>query len=109
MGDADESSDFTQLDSFLTKLREGYDLVMGNRFQGGILPGAMPPLHRYLGNPVLTGIGRLFFKSPIGDFHCGLRAFRKDAIDSLHLQSAGMEFASEMIVKATLFHLRVTE
>ena len=109
MGDADESYDFAQLDRFLGKLREGYDLVMGNRFQGGILPGAMPPLHRYLGNPVLTGIGRLFFKSPVGDFHCGLRAFRKDAIEGLGLRTLGMEFATEMVVKATAFGLRVTE
>jgi glycosyltransferase involved in cell wall biosynthesis len=109
MGDADESYDFTQLEGFVGKLREGYDLVMGNRFQGGILPGAMPPLHRYLGNPVLTGIGRLFFKSPVGDFHCGLRAFRKDAIEALGLRTLGMEFASEMVVKATTFGLRVTE
>ncbi len=109
MGDADESYDFTQLEGFVSKLREGYDLVMGNRFQGGILPGAMPPLHRYLGNPVLTGIGRLFFKSPVGDFHCGLRAFRKDAIERLELRTLGMEFASEMVVKATAFGLRITE
>jgi hypothetical protein len=109
MGDADESYDFTHLDAFLGKLREGYDLVMGNRFQGGILPGAKPPLHRYLGNPVLTGIGRLFFKSPVSDFHCGLRAFRKDAIERLDLRTLGMEFASEMIVKATAFGLRITE
>lgn len=109
MGDADDSYDFTTLTDFVHKLDEGYDLVMGNRFQGGIRPGAMSPLHRFIGNPLLSWLGRLFFKSPIGDFHCGLRAFRKDAIDSLHLQSPGMEFASEMIVKATLFHLRVTE
>jgi glycosyltransferase involved in cell wall biosynthesis len=109
MGDADDSYDFTHLDAFVGKLREGYDLVMGNRFQGGILPGAMPPLHRYLGNPVLTGIGRLFFKSPVGDFHCGLRAFRKDAIEQLGLRTLGMEFASEMVVKATAFGLRITE
>jgi glycosyltransferase involved in cell wall biosynthesis len=109
MGDADDSYDFTQLPAFLRKLEEGYDLVMGNRFQGEILAGAMPPLHRYLGNPVLTGIGRLFFKSPIGDFHCGLRAFRKDAIERLQLRTLGMEFASEMIVKAARFGLRVTE
>jgi hypothetical protein len=109
MGDADDSYDFTQLDAFIVKLREGYDLVMGNRFQGGILPGAMPPLHRYLGNPVLTGIGRLFFDSPVGDFHCGLRAFRKDAIEGLGLRTLGMEFASEMVVKATAFGLRVAE
>jgi glycosyltransferase involved in cell wall biosynthesis len=109
MGDADDSYDFTQLHTFVIKLREGYELVMGNRFQGGILPGAMPPLHRYLGNPVLTAIGRLFFKSPVGDFHCGLRAFRKDAIERLGLRTLGMEFASEMVVKATAFGLRVTE
>jgi glycosyltransferase involved in cell wall biosynthesis len=109
MGDADDSYDFDHLDTFVGKLREGYDLVMGNRFQGGILPGAMPPLHRYLGNPVLTGLGRLFFKSPVGDFHCGLRAFRKDAIERLGLRTLGMEFASEMVVKATAFGLRITE
>lgn len=82
---------------------------MGNRFKGGIKPGAMPKLHRYLGNPVLTGIGRLLFASPCGDFHCGLRGFRKDAIASLQLQTRGMEFASEMIVKATLNKMRITE
>jgi glycosyltransferase involved in cell wall biosynthesis len=109
MGDADDTYDFSQLNEFVAKLREGYDLVMGNRFKGKILPGAMPPLHRYLGNPVLTGLGRLFFKSPVGDFHCGLRAFRKDAIEGLGLRTLGMEFASEMIVKAAAFGLRVTE
>jgi glycosyltransferase involved in cell wall biosynthesis len=109
MGDADDTYDFSQLDEFVAKLREGYDLVMGNRFRGKILPGAMPALHRYLGNPVLTGLGRLFFKSHVGDFHCGLRAFRKDEIEQLELRTLGMEFASEMIVKATAFGLRVTE
>jgi glycosyltransferase involved in cell wall biosynthesis len=109
MGDADDSYDFGHLPAFVTKLREGYDLVMGNRFRGGILPGAMPPLHRYLGNPTLSGIGRLFFRSAIHDFHCGLRAFRKDAIERLRLQTLGMEFASEMVVKATRFGLRITE
>lgn len=109
MGDSDDSYDFTQLGVFLDKLREGYDLVVGNRFRGRILPGAMPLLHRYAGNPILSGIGRLFFKSPIGDFHCGLRAFRRDSIERLHLQMLGMEFASEMIVKATLFDLRLAE
>lgn len=109
MGDADDSYNFTQLADFVDKLEEGYDLVMGNRFQGGIQPGAMSALHRYLGNPVLSWLGRLFFKSPIGDFHCGLRGFRKDAIDSLQLQSTGMEFASEMVVKATLFGLKIAE
>jgi glycosyltransferase involved in cell wall biosynthesis len=109
MGDADDTYDFSQLNEFLAKLREGYDLVMGNRFRGKILPCAMPVLHRYLGNPVLTGLGRLFFKSPVGDFHCGLRAFRKDAIEQLELRTLGMEFASEMVVKATAFGLRITE
>jgi hypothetical protein len=109
MGDADDSYDFTALDPFVEKLRSGYELVMGNRFLGGIKPNAMPPLHRYLGNPVLTGIGRLFFHSPCGDFHCGLRGFRKDSIVSLGLTSSGMEFASEMVVKATLNKLRIGE
>ena len=109
MGDADDSYDFTNLMPFIEKLREGYDLVMGNRFKGGIRPGAMPPLHRYLGNPVLTFIGRLFFGSPSGDFHCGLRGFNRDAILGLDLQTTGMEFASEMVVKATLNGLRITE
>ena len=109
MGDADDSYDFSRLNSFVQKLRQGYDLVMGNRFRGGIAPGAMPPLHRYLGNPVLTGIGRLLFGSPCGDFHCGLRGFRKDAIASLNLQTSGMEFASEMVVKATLYGMKIAE
>jgi glycosyltransferase involved in cell wall biosynthesis len=109
MGDSDDSYDFSQLDAFITKLREGCDLVMGNRFKGGILPGAMPALHRYLGNPVLTGIGQLFFKSPCGDFHCGLRGFDRLAILSLDLQAPGMEFASEMVVKATIHGLRIAE
>jgi glycosyltransferase involved in cell wall biosynthesis len=109
MGDADDSYDFSSLDIFITKLREGYDLVMGNRFKGGIKPGAMPFLHRYLGNPVLTTIGRIFFRSPCGDFHCGLRGFSKTAITKLDLQTTGMEFASEMVVKATLHKMRVTE
>jgi glycosyltransferase involved in cell wall biosynthesis len=109
MGDADDSYNFGDLHLFVEKLREDNDLVMGNRFKGGIKPGAMPPLHRYLGNPVLTGIGRLFFKSPCGDFHCGLRGFRKIALESLDLQTTGMEFASEMIVKATLNKLRIAE
>jgi glycosyltransferase involved in cell wall biosynthesis len=109
MGDADDSYDFLNLKPFLEKLRQGYELVMGNRFKGGIKPGAMPPLHRYLGNPVLTGIGRLFFKSDIRDFHCGLRGFNKLAIEQLNLQTTGMEFASEMVVKATLNKLKITE
>jgi glycosyltransferase involved in cell wall biosynthesis len=109
MADADDSYDFSNLDAFVAKLREGHDLVMGNRFLGGIADGAMPPLHRYLGNPVLTGIGRLFFRSPCGDFHCGLRGFRRDAIRTLNLTAPGMEFASEMVVKATLRQLRIAE
>jgi hypothetical protein len=109
MGDADDSYDFTALDPFVAKLRSGYDLVMGNRFLGGIKRDAMPRLHRYFGNPVLTGIGRLLFRSSLGDFHCGLRGFRRDAIMSLALTSSGMEFASEMVVKATLRNLRITE
>ena len=109
MGDADDSYDFTALDPFMEKLRAGFELVMGNRFLGGIKPKAMPPLHRYLGNPVLTGIGRLLFRSPSGDFHCGLRGFKRDAVLSLALTSPGMEFASEMVVKATLRKLRIAE
>ena len=109
MGDSDDSYDFSRLDAFVAKLRAGYQLVMGNRFQGGILPGAMPPLHRYLGNPVLTTIGRVFFRSPCGDFHCGLRGFRPGCRFSLDLQSPGMEFASEMVVKATLRRLHIAE
>ena len=109
IADADQSYDFAQADAFLQKLREGYDLVMGNRFQGGIAPGAMPALHRYLGNPVLSGLGRLFFASPIGDFHAGMRGFGRDAILGLDLRTTGMEFASEMIVRASLAGLRITE
>ena len=109
MGDADDSYDFSNLMPFVEKLREGFDLVMGNRFLGGIAPGAMPPLHKYLGNPVLTGIGRLFFASPAGDFHCGLRGFSKAAYARMDLQTTGMEFASEMVVKSTLLRLRITE
>jgi hypothetical protein len=109
MGDSDDSYDFEGLMPFVLRLREGYDLVMGNRFQGGIKPGAMPPLHRYLGNPVLSLAGRLFYNAPIGDFHCGLRAFRRDSILGLGLRTTGMEFASEMVVKATLAHLKMAE
>jgi glycosyltransferase involved in cell wall biosynthesis len=109
MGDSDDSYDFGKLDAFVAELRAGADLVMGNRFRGGIQPGAMPLLHRYLGNPVLSFIGRLFFRSDIGDFHCGLRGFRRDLVQLLGLQTTGMEFASEMVVKAALFKLRVVE
>jgi glycosyltransferase involved in cell wall biosynthesis len=109
MGDSDDSYDFSALEPFVEQLRLGYQLVMGNRFRGGIMDGAMPPLHRYLGNPVLTAVGRLFFHSPCGDFHCGIRGFDRAAILGLDLQAAGMEFASEMVVKATVHKLRVTE
>jgi hypothetical protein len=109
MADADDSYDFAGSFPIVAQLREGYDLVMGNRFRGGIAPGAMPPLHRYLGNPVLTAIGRLFFRSPVRDFHCGLRGFTKSAFERMELRTTGMEFASEMVVKATLLGMRVTE
>jgi hypothetical protein len=109
MGDADDSYDLSNLAPFVEKLREGYELVMGNRFKGGIQPGAMSRLNRYLGNPVLSGIGRLLFRSACGDFHCGLRAFTKAAVLKLDLRTTGMEFASEMVVKATLRGLRITE
>jgi glycosyltransferase involved in cell wall biosynthesis len=109
MGDADDSYDFTNLMPYVDELRKGADLVMGNRFAGGIAPGAMPPLHRYLGNPVLSFVGRLFFRSKIGDFHCGLRGFNRDSVRALNLQATGMEFASEMVVKAALAGQHVTE
>jgi hypothetical protein len=109
MGDADDSYDFGNLMPFVEALRQGGELVMGNRFKGGISPGAMPPLHRYLGNPVLSFLGRAFFGTPIGDFHCGLRAFRRDSIDRLGLTTSGMEFASEMVVKAAIGKLDIRE
>jgi glycosyltransferase involved in cell wall biosynthesis len=109
MGDSDNSYDFAALEPFVEKLRQGYHLVMGNRFQGGILPGAMPMLHRYLGNPILSALGRMFFHAPCRDFHCGLRGFHRDAILDLDLQASGMEFASEMVVKATIKDLKITE
>jgi hypothetical protein len=109
MGDADDSYDFSRLEPFVEKLREGIPLVMGNRFKGGIQPGAMPALHRYLGNPVLSFIGRLFFGAPIGDFHCGLRGFERDAVIALSLKTQGMEFASELVVKAALAGWRIAE
>jgi glycosyltransferase involved in cell wall biosynthesis len=109
MGDADDSYDFSRLDAFVDKLQDGADLVMGNRFKGGIDKGAMPPLHYWLGNPVLSFLGRLLFNIPIGDFHCGLRGFNRDAILALGLKSPGMEFASEMVVKASLAKVRMEE
>lgn len=109
MGDADDSYDFENLDPFVARLRAGDDLVMGNRFRGGIEPGAMPPLHKYLGNPVLTWIGRSLFRSPIKDFHCGLRGYNRASMLNLELKTTGMEFASEMVVKSTLAGLQVSE
>src|SRR5438034_1376488 len=110
MGDSDASYDFSALLPFVEKLRAGYDLVMGNRFKGHIAPGAMPLTHRYFGNPFLTAVGRLFFScKECGDFYCGLRGFRKEAVQALQLQSHGMEFALEMIVKARMHDLRITE
>lgn len=109
MGDADDSYDFSHLPRFLAELEKGSDLVMGNRFRGGIAKGAMPFLHRYLGNPVLTFLGRLFFQARCGDFHCGLRGFSKAAYQRMELRTTGMEFASEMVVKASLLHMRVSE
>src|SRR5919202_5902616 len=109
MGDADDSYDFSNLGAFVEKLRGGCDLVMGNRLQGGIKQGAMLQLYKYLGNPGRRWVGKLFFSSPAGDFHCGLRGFRRDSILKLDLQTRGMEFASEMVVKASLYKLRITE
>ena len=109
MGDADDSYDFDAIDPFIASLRAGDEMVLGNRFRGGIRPGAMPWHHRYIGNPVLTGILNLFFHTPVGDAHCGLRAFRKDAYQRLQLNSPGMEFASEMVIKACLGGQKVSE
>src|SRR5262245_38982963 len=109
MGDSDDSYDFTALGPLVAELRAGQELVMGNRFKGGIKPGAMPPLHRYLGNPLLSWSGRVFFSIPIGDFHCGLRGFSREAIGDLGLSSTGMEFATEMVVKAALRELKISE
>ena len=109
MGDSDDSYDFSQLDGFVSRLRGGTDLVMGNRFKGGIAKGAMPALHRYLGNPVLSTIGRVLYRTPVGDFHCGLRGFSRAAILKLGLTSPGMEFASEMVMKASLAGLNIAE
>lgn len=109
MGDSDDSYDFSNLNAYLEKLREGFDLVMGNRFKGGIAKGAMPFLHYYLGNPVLSFIGKLFFGGGVNDFHCGLRGFRQDIVTVLNLQTTGMEFASEMVVKAQINKLKIIE
>ncbi len=112
IGDADDSYDFSVISPFIVKLRDGHDLVMGCRLPkagGTIAPGAMPWLHRWLGNPMLSGIGRAFFHCPVTDFHCGMRAFRRDTYLSMNLRSTGMEFASEMVIKATLMNARITE
>jgi len=109
MADSDDSYEFAHIPRFVEELRNGSELVMGNRFRGGIQPGAMPVLHRYLGNPVLTAVGRLFFHSPSRDFHCGIRAFRKQSYERMDIRSTGMEFASEMVVKATLLRMKVSE
>lgn len=109
MGDADLSYDFEEGARFVEKMREGYDLVMGSRFKGAIEPGAMPPLHRWLGNPVLSALGRWLFGTSVSDFHCGIRALRRSKYEDLHLHTTGMEFASEMVVKATVVGLRVAE
>src|SRR5262245_48720898 len=109
MGDADDSYDFSRLDPFVEKLREGNDLVMGNRFRGSIAEGAMPWKNRYIGNPGLSFVGRLFFRCPVADFHCGIRGFSRAAFDRMDLQTTGMEFASEMVIKATLLRMRIAE
>ncbi|WP_424410590.1 glycosyltransferase family 2 protein [Pasteurella sp. PK-2025] len=109
MGDADDSYDFSELDAFMDKLQQGYDLVMGNRFLGGIEEGAMPWKNKYIGNPVLSAIGRLLFKCPAKDFHCGLRGFSKAAFEKMDLRTSGMEFASEMVIKANLLKMKIAE
>ena len=107
--DADNSHDLAEIPTFLNKLQSGYDLVIGNRFTGGIQPGAMPPLHRYFGSPVLTRVGQLFFRSPCGDQQCGFRGFSRVAFSKMRLRATGMEFASEMVLKAASLRLRIVE
>lgn len=109
MADADDSYDWGNLEPFVSKLNSGYDFIIGNRFKGGILPGAMPFLHRYIGNPILSGISRIFYNVPVGDFHCGMRAFTREAYEKMNLQTEGMEFATEMVVRAARSNLRITE
>lgn len=109
MADADDSYDLENLQPFIDKLRQGYDLVMGNRFKGGIAPKAMPWHHRYIGNPVLSFIGKLFFKTPANDFHCGIRAFTREAIERMNLQTSGMELASEIVIKASILGMKTCE
>ncbi len=108
MGDSDDSYDFENLDGFVRKLREGCDLVMGNRFKGGIERGAMPWKNRYIGNPTLSTIGKVFFRAEAGDFHCGIRGFSKNAFQAMDLRTTGMEFASEMVIKAKLMGLKIS-
>ncbi len=109
MADGDDSYDWSRMDVFIDKIRQGFDLVMGNRFKGGIAPGAMPFLHRYLGNPVLSRLARLIYRAPVGDFHCGMRAFTRAAYRKMKLRTPGMEFATEMVVNAMRAGLRITE
>jgi glycosyltransferase involved in cell wall biosynthesis len=109
MGDSDNSYDFENLDHFVQKLREGYDLVMGNRFQGRIEKGAMPWKNRYIGNPILSAIGKTLFRAKTGDFHCGIRGFSKSAFERMDLRTIGMEFASEMVIKATMMNMKIAE
>src|SRR5215216_2033652 len=109
IADADDSYDLVNLMPFVEKLRAGYDLVIGNRFKGGIKKGAMPWHHKYIGNPVLSFIGQLFFQTPVKDFHCGLRGFTKQAVEKMNLQTTGMELASEMVIKSSILGMRVCE
>jgi hypothetical protein len=109
MGDADDSYDWSSIEPFVRKINEGNDLVMGNRFAGGIMPGAMPLLHRYLGNPVLSAVARAAFNVQVGDFHCGMRAFTRRAFDQMQTQASGMEFATEMVAGAAHQGLRIAE
>ena len=109
MGDSDNTYDFSELERFIAPLRNGYDLVMGNRFKGKILRGAMPWHHQYIGNPLLSGILNLFFRTGVGDAHCGMRSFTQEAFERMRLQTAGMEFASEVVIHAGKLGLRITE
>jgi len=109
MGDSDDSYDFSRLELFVAALRGGAALVMGNRFKGGIGAGAMPWKNRYIGNPILSGVGRLLFRTPIEDFHCGIRGFSREAFIAMDLRTTGMEFASEMVIKATLLKMDIRE
>lgn len=109
MGDTDDSYDWSKMDAFIAKIEEGYEFVIGNRFKGGIMPKAMPPLHRYLGNPVLSAVARLTCQVPVGDFHCGMRAFTRGAFARMELHTQGMEFATEMVMNAARNGLRITE